>query len=374
MVLSLSTYLAEAAAGIQHLDHIADHAFDGNEGMRYAHHHLKRAAEGDATITKKIDGSPSFQMKKHPDGKFGVKYKGAGASYNYSHEDIERQHGHKRYLAEPLHALLSHGHKILPHGEGEYQGDFMSTPKTRHEDHRGIGHKPNTIDYRVHSGSEEGKRLKRSKVSFALFSRLHPSGGVSPIHDRTGFRSHPDVHWHSHLLNPGERRPDPEHRALAHDHLRAAKHLIDSHDDSHIGGHQAHLRAYVHSTVSSGARTSTKGYAKFIKDKHDKEIEKVKTEKSKQEKMAKRDDALAHIAKHKKAFDATFEAHHHLQQAANHIARGIRGYPHTMKGDIGDEGYVHYDEANRPSKIVDREGFTRHNRARSDEIRGRGKK
>ena len=137
----------------------------------------------------------SFHAIRTKDGKIGVKYKGAGSHYNYSHEDIEKQHGHKPYLVGPLKALHSHLGKVLPKKPGEYQGGYMSEPEHRIHSGGHVSHTPNTIEYRARHDSDEAKKLKRSKVSVTIHTELKGEDRTAhPITDTSHFRSHPDVH------------------------------------------------------------------------------------------------------------------------------------------------------------------------------------
>jgi len=82
------------------------------------------------------------------------------------------------------------------------------------------------------------------------------------------------------------------------------------------------------------------------------------------------DDMIDHVSKNQQQFYKTFEIHRHLQQATNHLARGIDssgagGFRTSIGGAAsGGEGYVF-----NGLKVVDREGFSAANRARSEILR-----
>ena len=162
----------ETAAGIQHLEHPSDRTFDGQKSAEHAVKTLHNIASGREPITRKIDDKLSFQAIRTPEGKVGVKYKGPGSHYNFSDKDIDKQHGHKPYLVKPLKLLQKHLAKVLPSRPGEYQGGFMSSSKDRNEREGNIEHTPNTITYHTPASSEEGKKLKRSKVSAVIHTEL----------------------------------------------------------------------------------------------------------------------------------------------------------------------------------------------------------
>jgi hypothetical protein len=372
-MITFKSFLLEAAqaVGIQHLEHPADRVFDGQKAADHAVKTLKGIASGKTPITRKIDDKMSFQATRTPEGKVGVKYKGAGSHYNFSEEDIERQHGHKPYLAHPLKALLKHVGKVLPQRAGEYQGGFMSTPETRREEDGKIGHTPNTIEYSAPANSSEGKKLKRSKVSAAIHTEIKgPHKESVPITDTSEFKPHPDVHLVQHTVDEGERQLHPDDKKIIKSHINQAEELMQNHDFSHQDGHEQHLRRYINSTVRSGETPSTEGYKKHLIEHHSKRIDSVKTPHSKEMKRAEMAASLAHVDKHKQSFDKTLQIHHHIQQATNHLARSLDkaskgGFETKINGKATNgEGYV-----GNGLKVVDRSEFSKLNSARSAQLR-----
>lgn len=368
------SFLGESIkGGIQHLEHASDKTFDGKEAAHHAVKTLHGALSGKGKITRKIDDRMSYHAIRDKHGRVGVKYKGAGSHYNFSHKDIETQHGHKPYLVGPLKALHSHLHKVLPRQEGEYQGGYMSTPETRHEEGGKIHHTPNTITYSHHADSDEGKKLKKSKVSTVIHTELKgPHREAHPIHDVSHFGTHNDVHMVSHIVHDKEREIPDEHKKAAKEHIKKAVHLMKDHSYHHLAGHEAHLRTYVNSKVTSGEKPSLKGLYNHVSAKHDKKIADVKSDKAKAAKTATKHADLAHIKKNAKHFARSLLIHHHIQAASNHIARGLDKASHahsstetSIEGKhSGGEGYV-----SNNVKIVDREGFAKANRERSERFK-----
>jgi len=361
-MLRFISFLAEAAQkrGISHIDHPSDRTFRGPDAARHALNTIRDVALGKTPITRKIDDSPSYHAIVLKDGRLGVKYKGAGSHYNFSHSDIDKQHGHKPYLAHPLHALLSHVGKVLPKGHGEYQGGFMSTPETRVISGGKISHTPNTLKYETDAKSEEGKKLKKSKVSTVIHTKIDTQGHPHPITDAKNFGSHPDVHQVDHIVGKDERKLSPEHQKAVNHHVREAEKLMKDHTYGHLAGHEDHLETYINSTVRSGDTPSVSGYKAHLAAHHDKQIAAVKMEKTKAAKTGEKNNSLSHVDKHKGAFQRSFDIHHHVQQATNHLARGLdAASKHPFQTSIegnksGGEGYV----ANGV-KIVDRENISK---------------
>ena len=371
----VESFLIEAKqpVGIQHIEHPSDRSFDGHQAARHALTTLRGVAMGRTPLTRKIDDKMSFLVKKDQEGRVAVKYKGAGSDYNYSNDDIERQHGAKPYLMQPLKALLAHAHKVLPNRQGEYQGGFMSTPESRTEKSGRIGHTPNTISYSVRKDSPEGKKLAGSKVSMTIHTELKgPNRKATPIESQSEFGSHPDVHLVNHTVSAEERKIPASAKKAALTHISAAEKLMKDHDYGHLSGHETHMRTYVNSTVDSGEKPNTEGYKAHLQKRWQKEIDKVKTEKAKNAKASQRDTDLAHVDKNKEAFDRSFQIHHHMQQATNALADSLNRTAHggvrTEIGgkESGGEGFVA-----KGLKIVDREEFSKANRARTALLRAK---
>ncbi|MEI7420374.1 MAG: DUF6267 family protein, partial [Actinomycetes bacterium] len=354
----------------QHIEHPSDRTFDGEEATKHAIDTLRGATKGSVPLSRKIDDKMSYQVKRDASGKVGVKYKGPGSHYNYSNEDIDTQHGHKPYLAHPLKQLLEHLPKVLPKRAGEYQGGYMSSSADRKILNGRISHKPNTIEYSVPTDTEEGKKLQNSKVSTVIHSELKgPDRKASSITDTSEFRQHPDVHQVSPIVSHDEQHNvDPVTKRQVLRHLDQADKLSKNHSSEHLAGHEQTLRTYINSTVRSGETPSTEGYMTHLTTHHQKLIDAVKLDKTKQAKTATMKAALAHVKGNKKAFDKSLQIHGHVQAATNLLARGLSktahgGYHHAIEGqETGPEGFV----ANG-LKIVDRgeSGFSRANLARS---------
>ena len=79
-------------------------------------------------------------------------------------------------------------------------------------------------------------------------------------------------------------------------------------------------------------------------------------------KTAEKTAALAHVDKNKKAFDKSFDIHHHIQQATNHLADALDkssasggGFQTRIGGQAScGEGYV-----GGGLKVVNRPAFSR---------------
>lgn len=199
---------AEHGAKLTHLDHPEDNAITrGKAGFEHAFNALKdvhkaiQGKEHTSKISTKLDGSPSVVFGHNPDNhQFFVASKSAfnkNPKVNYTHEDIDRNHGHSPGLANKLHQALNHLPKVAPR-VGVYQGDFMhSHDEMQHTDHK-LSFKPNTITYSLNKRSPEGKKAANSKIGMAVHTKYEGSSfenmHATPHVDHENFRPHRDVH------------------------------------------------------------------------------------------------------------------------------------------------------------------------------------
>ena len=374
--LFLEEFLTEAkkkAVGIQHIEHPADLLFDGPKDTTRAFKTLRGIAMGRTPVTRKIDDRMSFQTIRDKKGRVGVKYKGSGSTYNFSNDDIDRQHGEKPYLVGPLKAILAHVGKVLPDRAGEYQGGFMSTPETRTEKGGSLSHTPNTVTYSVKKDSPEGKKLANSKISMVIHTELTGKNKkVKPILNQSGFSEHPDVDLVNHVVSKQEQALSPEAKKTVLGHLSVAEQIAKDHNHDHLTGHGEQLRRYVNSTVDTGERPHFEGYKKHLMGQWAKAIDKVKSEKAKAAKSTQRDESIAHLDANKDAFERTFAIHHHLQQATNALADNLHQTAHGgVQTEIGGKAAGGEGFVGNGLKIVNRREFSRANRERSAILKGK---
>lgn len=367
--IPLLTEQKKPARGIQHLPHPSESAFHARRGaVSSALSKIQGVINGRTPITRKIDDRMSFQAIRTPDGKIGVKYKGPGASYNFSPEDVKKQYSEKPYIAGPMLKLVKHIHKVLPEGEGEYQGGYLSSLEDRKEEDGHISHTPNTIKYAVAKNSPEGKKLAKAPLSIVLHSRINAKGGASPL-EAGAVKDHPDVHVMSHVISKEERKLSPEAKRKVLEHIAAAKELTKDHTHTHLKGHEETLNRYANSTVDTGEKPSVKGYKKFLEKYHQKRIDSVKTEKAKNQKRQEMQAAMNHVDEHMGKFDRSFDIHHHIQQATYTAADALSktahgGYKHSIDNvESSGEGFV-----GGGVKFVPRK-FTEANRKRSAQLK-----
>ena len=391
-MLSLQTFIIEAASEekLTHLEHAEDHVINsGEEGFTHAFHNLEdvkdqiQGKKNSTKVTTKYDGSPSIVFGHHPEtGKFFVASKSAfnkNPKLNYTHEDIEKNHGHAPGLVLKLKHALEHLPKVTP-PKGVYQGDVMHSGGIKSEsnphgdvmDDDGKYHfKPNTITYSTPKGSAEGKKMAKSKFGVAI----HTSYEGSTLEnmkaqygaDISHFKPHPDVHTISVVEGGDHAKMSPDQENTYNHHIKQATELFKQTPKKAYGvlsRHSEHLKTYINSTVRDGTKPSVDGYHAHLKQKHLREIAKVKTAKSIGAKTDKMNDDLKHVMSNKKHFESILNMHYHLQQAKDQLVHTLSDKPrfeHTINGvKTEPEGYV-VVRNNRPTKFVNRKVFSRAN-------------
>ena len=131
----------------RHLEHPEDAIL--NEGRAGLYNVLDSLEQQKSKVTVKYDGAPAIVWGINPDnGKFFVGTKSVfnkvRVKINYTHYDIEVNHGDKPAVASILHICL----EKLSRVEGVYQGDFIGYGG-------GKEYTPNTITYKFDDVVEE---------------------------------------------------------------------------------------------------------------------------------------------------------------------------------------------------------------------------
>jgi Family of unknown function (DUF6267) len=397
---TFNSFLKEEAEGekLKHIHHAEDRPLmHGHAGFEHAYGALQKAhahmtsGHKSSNLTMKYDGSPSIVFGHHPKtGKFFVATKSAfnkNPKINHTEKDIDKNHGHAPGLAKTLKHALKHLPKVTPK-HGVYQGDLMhhAETKTLHESviiseatkaHK-VSFTPNTITYTAHG--KEAEKIKKSKVGVVVHSQYHGTDihnmHVSHHPDTSHFKEHPDVHWHGAEHDTSKVKHSDENEHHFQKHMAAAKEIHDTHghkmyDSVHHkhGGEAGHLSTYINKTVRHDEVPSVKGFKEHLKDVHEKQASKVKTDKAKAEKTGEGHKQIAHVEKHKEHYGNLFAMHHHLHQAKNALVKSLETheghYQHHISGKKSKpEGFVvshTHNGKEEPTKLVNRAEFAKQN-------------
>ena len=337
-----------------------------------------------------VHNSPSVVYGIHPETKkFFVASKSAfnkDPKINYTDEDIERNHGHAPGLVSKLKSGLQHLPKIMPKNskgehEGVYQGDFMYDKPDVYQEGNKTKFTPNTITYGVDKDSEQGKRIARSQIGFVTHTKYtgrtlaDMKAGFDVDHSK--FTQHSDVNH----INPEVQHIDPARYTKSLQdaytmHRDAAAEAYRSMAPETLERAKAHndvIKPYINQTVRDGTIPHNEGYASFLKARHKKDVESVKTPAAKERKTAAHQKLLDDTqGENGKEFEKVFKLHHHLQQAKNAIVQGLSNpteFDHSVGGkQVKPEGFVSI-RGGMPTKLVDRQEFSRNNFANSTAAR-----
>lgn len=394
-MISFKEFITESAeeGKLKHIHHAEDrpllHGHAGFEhafgALQQAHEHMK-AKHKSSNLTMKYDGSPAVVFGHHPKtSKFFVASKSAfnkNPKINYTHEDVDRNHGHAPGLAAKLHAALDHLPKVAPKN-GVYQGDLMYHAEDHDKDkiHEDVNHyrdghvsfTPNTITYSAHG--DTAKKIKKSKLGVVIHTKYHGDdiGDMKAHHDvdHENFKEHPDVYHHTAEHDTSKIHYSEKAQGEFHKHMAAAKAIHDTHGhkmyaatEKHQGEH-GHLATYINDTVRKDEVPSVEGLKKHIQGKYDKEAAKLKTDKSKLAKQTEASNHINHIEANKEHYQNLLTMHHHLQQAKNVLVGSLESHEGEYKHHIGGkkskpEGFVVNHEG-QPTKLVNRSEFAKQN-------------
>lgn len=363
---------------LKHLEHLEDHPINaGHEGVMHALqnladvHRALRGKPSKSKITMKYDGSPSVIFGRHPEnGKFFVASKSVfnkNPKLNYTPEDIEKNHGHAPGLVEKLKAALEHLPKVTP-PRGVFQGDIMHTRGDIHEGPGKVSFTPNTITYSANKGSKHGKAALASKIGVAVHT-AYKGDNLQDMEaqyapDFGHFNNHPDVHLISTEHNLDHVNYEKDHQKQFKDHLKAsmkAARQMGPEGHEAVAGHRIPLKTYINSTIRNGTHASVDDFIKHYANSHQKKIDAVKTQKSKDAKTVEMQRAIQDVLDNKHHFQHALNLHNHLQKAKDVLTNSLSStseFDHHIRGKKSKpEGFV-VVRNNRPTKFVDRREFS----------------
>jgi len=378
---------------LKHIHHAEDrplmHGAGGFEHARgsllQAHEHMK-AGHHNTNLTMKYDGSPSVVFGHHPkSGKFFVASKSAfnkDPKLNYSHADIQKNHGHAPGLVTKLSAALEHLPKVAPN-QGVYQGDLMhSHGDVQHDKKTGTAKfTPNTITYTAHG--EEAKKAAASKVGVVVHQKYeHGSDkelhnmSATPHPDMHNFGQHKDVHLKSAEHDTSKIDYPQKDQETFHKHMAAAKEIHDTHGAKMYGaihkshaGEGGHLGTYINSTVRDAEIPTAGGFKKHMEAHFEKAAGKLKSEAGQAKKKAEGTEHAAHIEANKSHYENLLGMHQHLQKAKDTLVTNLNkhtgGFEHHIDSSKTDpEGFVvnhEHEGRTEPTKLVNRKEFSKAN-------------
>ena len=398
-MLTFKQYLTEAKEGKNlHLEHLEDEVLNnGINGTRGAINFLQSLrdmlagnAKKSVNVTVKWDGAPAVFAGINPEnGKFFVGTKevfNKNPKVNYTNADIDANHssgGLNEKLKVALKYLPKLGIKNVLQGDMLFTQDDLST-----ETIDGISYttfQPNTITYAI--PKESADPIKKSQMGIVwhttysgeTLQSMRASFGASV----KGLTKTKDV-WFTDAdykdttgtvnFNKSETDKITAVLSLAGKTFRNMtsnfmKQLMDREDIVIL------IKTFNNTKVREGQAISntsrhTSDLIKYIEVKLQKNIDSVKTPKSKQAKQKTKDEVVRFLSSNKKGLQTIFDMQNHLVVAKNMVIRKLesaRGVMDTfIRTDNGyrvtpAEGFVAIDQIGNAVKLVDRMEFSRAN-------------
>ena len=368
-----------------HLEHIEDEVLNnGVDGTRQAINFLRGLRDmlagstksgKQVRITVKWDGAPAIFAGKNPENnKFFVGTKGIfnkDAKLNYTPTDIDRNHPAEG-LNKKLKLALEHLPKL--NIQGVIQGDMMySQDDLQDETIDGVEYitfKPNTIVYAIPKNSDLAKQIKTSKMGIVFHTKYNgdtlPDMNASFDVDVSGSASmtEKETAQITGILSGAGRL----FRQLNPNILK----YIQNHKDVNI-----QIKAYTNTKIREGRpienpEAHARGLILYLKQKFEKELNKLKTEKARIRKQQAQKEFLKFFQTNIRQVTQIFEMQNMLIACKILILRKLEQVKTMTKTFIQDddgfrvtnpEGFVAVDKlkSDQYVKLVDRLEFSRQN-------------
>ena len=387
-----------------HLEHIEDEVLNnGVDGTRQAINFLRGLRDmlagstksgKQVRITVKWDGAPAIFAGTNPENKkFFVGTKGVfnkDAKLNYTPEDIDRNHP-----AEGLNRKLKIALKYLPelNIQGVIQGDMMYTEEDLQDENIDgddyLIFKPNTIVYAIPKNSDLANQISASKMGIVFHTRY--TGDSLPEMDANF-----DVDVSSMTRTSNVWFRDAEYEDVSGSASMTEKETaqitgilsgagrlfrqlnpnilkyIQNHKDVNI-----QIKAYTNTKIREGRpienpEAHARGLIVYLKQKFEKELNKLKTEKARIRKQQAQKEFLKFFQTNIRQLAQIFEMQNMLIACKILILRKLEQVKTMTKTFIQDddgfrvtnpEGFVAVDKlkSDQYVKLVDRLEFSRQN-------------
>ena len=387
-----------------HLEHIEDEVLNnGVDGTRQAINFLRGLRDmlagstksgKQVRITVKWDGAPAIFAGTNPENnKFFVGTKGVfakNAKLNYTLEDIDRNHP-----AEGLNRKLKIALKYLPelNIQGVIQGDMMYIQEDLQDENIDgddyLIFKPNTIVYAIPKKSDLANQISASKMGIVFHTRYTgdslPEMNASFDVDVSSMKQTSNVWFRDAEYEDvsGSASMTEKETAQITGILSGAGKLfrqlnpnilkyIQNHKDVNI-----QIKAYTNTKIREGRpienpEAHARGLILYLKQKFEKELDKLKTEKARIRKQQAQREFLKFFQTNIRQLAQIFEMQNMLIACKILILRKLEQVKTMTKTFIQDddgfrvtnpEGFVAVDKlkSDQYVKLVDRLEFSRQN-------------
>jgi hypothetical protein len=306
---------------MKHLEHVDDFIF--NEGivgvnqaikfLEYMHDVMKGHSKSKVITQSKWDGSPSLVAGINPENKkFFVATKSAfsqNPKLAYTDSDIQEMYGHSADLADKMSIALKYLPSVIKNTI--IQGDLLFTDSNKKKETIDgddyITFRANTLTFAVPTNSDLADTINRAKIGI-VFHCTYDGNTIQEMKinwgiTKTMFVQSPDVWWQTSTIEDLSGKvfftesETKQYDAIVSNIKQSSKKL-DSKLIDFIVDNQILIKSYNNKKIAADESFTNidaivKGLPEYIKEKYQKEIDKVKTDKSKQQKT----DAMNVIVK-----------------------------------------------------------------------------
>jgi hypothetical protein len=317
--LSESTSIESDQLG--HLTHAKDIEHESPEHHMLGHdlirqfHNARQGKASPIRATLKTDGGASVHIIHDEKGvAVSDKHRFKRGVIARTPEEVDQHFGHAPGYAAALKHVLAHGHEIVNRGH-HVQGDLLHTPaepgKKRGEN---TSMTPNRITY-------------KAKTTAPLGIAIHTEvkNGKAKALSKGATKKSPNIFTPEHELHHDPSTYSEADRQATEHHLNAAKALLTNHTSAHLTPeHQQHFTIYANRTTRRGETPSVEGYKKHLAAEGEKAAKKLKSPAGQQRARDLFAGHVAHVDKHAQHFQRSIDIRHHLEQATEHVLKGVK--------------------------------------------------
>jgi len=397
---SFLQFLIEAPVN-KHMIHLEENILElGSEGIAVTLRMLKSVGEKlsgkdspNSSLTLKWDGAPAIFAGQHPETKkFFVGTKSIfnkEPKINYTNDDIDRNHGHAKVLADKLKVALKHlkplGIKTILQGDMMFTKGDIKSKKIDGQDYEVF--QPNTIAYAVPKGSDMAKEITSADLG-VVFHTTYSGSSIDNLSASFGADVSKIKNSKSTWIQDAEMPSvsdnalwDSKETATYNSKIKKIESLIKKLDlkflDELSKSSQMKLlvQTHVNSRIRTGQRITNpkahmKDFYKWLETKSEKEIAKVKTQKTKDIKSANHKELINKLKKAEKDFILLYTIQSAMIDAKEMLVtqlEKIKGMQTFVQKSDGyevttPEGFVAIDTLTGGAvKLVDRLTFSRNN-------------
>ena len=312
---SYKQFLTEASGKNLHMEHLEDEVLNGGvNGTRGAINFLRSLRDMLAghnreavNVTVKWDGAPAVCAGIHPNGKFFVDYKSMRRPC-FTQSDVDEHFG-----GGPLHskmtALLEHLPKLKIPGN-IFQGDVLWTADSEKkiktiDGEKSVTFTPNTITYAVPLNTELAKKIITAKVGIVFHTTYRTAGQEDLTDLKAEFGADINL-WTSHrdiwAVNADFTDLSGSATFTEADTTKITRMLSElGKDFNKVNGRfldniskdniiRTHIKTFMNTKVREGEfvdnyKKSARDCVKWIENKMQKEVAKLKSERGRQRKQ-----------------------------------------------------------------------------------------